>query len=102
MFIIIYRFEVVQELAKEFEQEWEELTLAFLNYADGLGSRLHKDAHGNYIAYAQWPDEKSWKEAGAKLPESAQKLITQMRSRCSKFEILHTLYAVKDLLKANP
>ncbi len=99
MFIVIYRFEVVQGLAKEFEQEWEELTFTFINYANGLGSRLHKDAHENYIAYAQWPDERSWNEAGAKLPESAQKLSAQMRSRCSKFEVLHTLYEVKNLLK---
>lgn len=102
MFIVIYKFEVIQGQELAFEAEWERLTHAFMNYADGLGSRLHKDDRGNYIAYAQWPDEKSWKEAGSKLPSSAQKLSKQMRDRCSKFEVLHTLYEVKNVLQANP
>lgn len=29
----------------------------------GLGSRLHKTAEGDYIAYAEWPDEETWRKA---------------------------------------
>ena len=29
----------------------------------GWGSRLHKQAAGVYIAYAQWPDEATWAKA---------------------------------------
>ena len=99
MFIVIYKFEVKKGLEKDFEEEWAALTHAFMDYANGLGSRLHKDDQENYIAYAQWPDQETWKEARAKLPAKAQKLSTKMRARCASFEILHTLNEVKDLLK---
>jgi quinol monooxygenase YgiN len=101
MFIVIYKFEVEKGLEKDFEEEWAELTHAFINYANGLGSRLHKDEQGNYVAYAQWPDQETWKEARIKLPEKAKKISKQMRARCSNVEILHTLNEVKDLLKTD-
>lgn len=102
MFIVIYKFEVIPGLEMVFEKEWEELTRAFIDHANGLGSRLHNNDKGTYIAYAQWPDETSWSKAGTALPEMTQKLSNQMRSRCSKFEVLYTLDEIKNLLQVKP
>jgi hypothetical protein len=41
------------------------MTEAIRDHRGGLGSRLHTDDDGWWIAYAQWPDRESWDFARA-------------------------------------
>ena len=63
MFAVIYRWQVVPGLEAQFEQGWRRGTERIAAEFGGWGSRLHKPEPGVYIAYAQWPDEASWKRA---------------------------------------
>ncbi|NDV42406.1 antibiotic biosynthesis monooxygenase family protein [Flagellimonas sediminis] len=100
-FIVIYKFQVKKGLEKDFEKDWEKLTHAFVNYSRGLGSRLHMDPSGIYIAYAQWPDQSTWTTAGSRLPEHAKALADTMRAKCENVEVLFTLDEIKNLLKTD-
>tara|TARA_R110000765_G_scaffold222003_1_gene326097 strand:- start:20786 stop:21091 length:306 start_codon:yes stop_codon:yes gene_type:complete len=99
MYAIIYKFNVIEGHENDFEIAWEKLTEAFMTYSGGLGSRLHKDKEGYYIAYAQWPDRETWKKAGSKLPKNTEKWIKAMKDSSEGTEILYELDVMNDLLK---
>lgn len=63
MFAVIYRWRVIPGLEAQFEQGWAAGTQAIAREFGGWGSRLHKAGEGVYVAYAQWPDEATWKKA---------------------------------------
>ena len=63
MFAVIYRWRVIAGLEAQFEAGWAAGTAAIAREFGGWGSRLHKAEEGVYVAYAQWPDEDSWKKA---------------------------------------
>ena len=63
MFAVIYRWQVVPGLEPQFEQGWKRGTERIAAEFGGWGSRLHKGENGTYVAYAQWPDEATWKTA---------------------------------------
>jgi len=60
MYVVIYSFQVKNGLEKSFEEAWKEMTKLFRDFAGSLGSRLHKGEGNLYIAYAQWPDKRTW------------------------------------------
>lgn len=99
MFVAIYRFEVKQGKEDVFIKAWHDLTELIYKYEGSLGSRLHKDDNGIYIAYAQWPDRKTWENAGNKLPEKANNIRNTMRIACNTIETVYELDCVDDLLK---
>ena len=49
----------------QFRSAWRRVTEAIRDNRGGLGSRLHVTPEGIWLAYAQWPDRKSWEEAGS-------------------------------------
>lgn len=63
MFAVIYRWRVVPGLEPQFEAGWRAGTERIAAEFGGWGSRLHAAGEGVYIAYAQWPDEATWKKA---------------------------------------
>ena len=63
MFAVIYRWRVIPGLEAQFEAGWRAGTARISQEFGGWGSRLHKAGEGVYIAYAQWPDEATWKQA---------------------------------------
>lgn len=63
MFAVIYRWQVVPGLEAQFEAGWRRGTERIAAEFGGWGSRLHKAADGAFVAYAQWPDEETWKKA---------------------------------------
>jgi hypothetical protein len=63
MYAVIYRWQVVAGLEAQFEAGWRRGTERIAAEFGGWGSRLHKQAEGVYIAYAQWPDEATWQHA---------------------------------------
>ncbi len=63
MFAVIYRWRVVPGLEAQFETGWRRGTERIAAEFGGWGSRLHKAGDGVYVAYAQWPDEATFKQA---------------------------------------
>lgn len=98
MFAVIYTFEIHTEMAQEFIQSWGELTELIKKYEGGLGSRLHKQEEGKYLAYAQWPDRDTWKNSGDKLPAEADDVWKRMKACCISSETTFTMDLEKDLL----
>jgi hypothetical protein len=99
MFCVIYRFKVLKGSETLFVEAWSALTELIYKYDGSMGSRLHLETAGVYIAYAQWPDRPTWKNAGTFVPEEAEKWRMQMRSSCESIETLHELNLETDLLK---
>lgn len=98
MHIVIYKFEVLQGREPQFKEAWAKLTQAFLNHAMSLGSRLHKDENGDFIAYAQWPNEETFLKSKEKLPGYTKGIVSQMETSCASIAILHKMNVEMDLL----
>lgn len=62
-FAVIYRWRIDPNLLDDFCQAWAEMTYLIRAYRGGLGSRLHRQADGIYLAYAQWPSRAAWLES---------------------------------------
>ena len=60
---MIYRWRVIAGREAQFEEGWRRGTERIAAEFGGWGSRLHKGEDGLYVAYAQWPDEATWKRA---------------------------------------
>jgi heme-degrading monooxygenase HmoA len=63
MFAVIYRWRVIPGLEAQFERGWAAGTAAIAAEFGGWGSRLHRGERNVYVAYAQWPDEATWRQA---------------------------------------
>lgn len=62
MFAVIYKFKIKSGMESKFEQAWAAMTFEFRDVHGGLGSCLHKDDNGNFIAYARWPSRELWEK----------------------------------------
>ena len=62
-FCVVYRFKVRSGREVDFQTAWCRLTEAYKRDRGGLGSRLHQAEDGLWLAYAQWPDKKTWEES---------------------------------------
>lgn len=100
MFAVVYQFKVIENMEAQFIAAWKQLTQLIYEYEGSLGSRLHKQNNGIYLAYAQWPNKSAWKNSGNKLPESAIKVRSLMKESCSSIETLYELDCIEDLLKS--
>ncbi len=74
----------------------------FFEHAGSLGSRLHQPKGGTYMAYAQWPDRKTWEASAKLLPPEAEAVKTALGACCERTEILHELAVATDLLQQFP
>jgi len=100
MFSVIYTFKVKEGKDKGFLDGWAGLTKLIYKHEGSLGSKVHKDKNGDYVAYAQWPSREAWKNAGANLPkEETDKFRSQMKDSCTAMETLFELDLVMDLTK---
>ncbi len=99
MFAVIYSFSVKPGQTSKFIEAWEELTRLIYTHEGSLGSRLHKTNASEFMAYAQWPDKKTWQESGKKLPDEADKWRNAMRLACDSIETRFELPVVSDFLK---
>lgn len=99
MFAVIYSFEVKEGKEKPFVEGWKGMTKLIYKHCNSLGSRLHKEKEGAYIAYAYWPSEEVWENSSNKLPDDkAEKWRKLMYESCQAIETLHKLNTVTDLL----
>ncbi|MGE3142256.1 MAG: antibiotic biosynthesis monooxygenase [Hyphomonadaceae bacterium] len=101
MFAVIYRWNVIPGREAQFEEGWREGTDAIRREFNGWGSRLHDAGTGQFIAYAQWPDEATWKAALAKrMYHSNEAARRKYRDAFypGTFETLHAMPVTADLL----
>lgn len=102
MFAVIYRWRVIPGLEAQFEAGWRRGTERIAAEFGGWGSRLHKAEEGVYIAYAQWPDEPTWKRAmESRMYHSDDEARRQYREAIvpGTFETLASGPVVADLLE---
>lgn len=101
MMAVIIAFDVIEGQESLFEQAWIDTTEAIYQHMGSLGSRLHRDENGRYIAYAQWT---ALADHGQSLPDAVKEARTRMRQTLvgGKPEVLHRLHGQVDLLKAFP
>lgn len=99
MFTVIYSFEVKSDHEKEFIDVWTALTKMLHRYANSKGSRLHKASTGQFIAYANWPNERLWNTADRKLPPEHKELRNKLKNACTKIETIYTSELLVDLLQ---
>ena len=100
MFSVIYTFKVKDGKDQDFLDSWTGLTKLIYKHEGSLGSKVHKDKNGDYVAYAQWPSRDVWENAGANLPkEESEKFRIQMKDSCSEIETLYELDLLVDLTK---
>ncbi|MEO0336123.1 MAG: hypothetical protein AAF202_07005, partial [Pseudomonadota bacterium] len=59
-FFVMYTFRVEAEKQEQFMEAWGALTSEVRLRYSSFGCNLHSTETG-FVAYAQWPDEKSWR-----------------------------------------
>jgi len=67
----------------------------------GLGSRLHKDQNGNYVAYAKWRNSNDWENAKALRSHEAEAVNLHMNETCNSIKTLFQLKEVHDLIESD-
>jgi heme-degrading monooxygenase HmoA len=101
MFAVIYRWQVVPGLEAQFEAGWKRGTERIAAEFGGWGSRLHRAADNIYIAYAQWPDEETWKRATEQRMRHSDDEARRMYRGAivpGTFETLYAMPVAADLL----
>jgi quinol monooxygenase YgiN len=96
-FCVVYRFDVVDGMDDAFVEAWAAMTEILATHGGALGSRLHRDADGRFVAYAQWPSRDAW-EATPPLP-GGDAARAAMRATLRGVEVLHTLDTTRDVLR---
>ena len=99
MFCVVYSFRVKKGCEVSFENSWKELTEVISKHANSNGSRLHKSKGNEYIAYASWPDKKTWEDGRSKLPKGSEVFSKKMKGCCSDIQTVYELDMLNDLLK---
>jgi heme-degrading monooxygenase HmoA len=62
MFAVIYKWKIKPGMESQFASSWEVMTIEFRDVHGGLGSCLHRDDSGHFIAYAKWPNRQPWEK----------------------------------------
>ena len=63
MFVAVYWWRVHPGKEEQFRAAWRRGTDLIREKYGSFGSRLHRDADGRFVGYAEWPDEKTWRAA---------------------------------------
>jgi len=100
MLSVLLEFEPIDGMEQEFILAWTECTEVIYENFGSLGSRLHRSNKGNFIAYAQWPDEDVYSRA-SEWPEHIIPVRNRLRSllKNGKPTVLHVFNVEVDLLK---
>ncbi len=99
MFIALYHWKVKESHEKNFLEGWHRRTEEIYQHCGSLGSRLHQAEDGTWVAYAQWPDRRTY-DAAQSIP--AIDAEARMMFRESIEEAYPDIYmsVIDDLLKA--
>jgi len=63
MFVAVYWWRVHPGKEQQFVGAWARGTDLIRERYGSFGSRLHRDADGRFVGYAEWPDEATWRRA---------------------------------------
>lgn len=63
MFVAVYWWKVKPGKEEQFRLAWHRGTEKITAKFGSNGSRLHREADGRFIGYAEWPDEATWQRA---------------------------------------
>jgi quinol monooxygenase YgiN len=63
MFVAIYWWRVHPGKEDQFRAAWSRGTDLIRERYGSYGSRLHRDADGRFVGYAEWPDRETWQRA---------------------------------------
>lgn len=108
MFVVVYRWAVKPGREQEFRKAWVDVTEANYKAYGSLGSRLHRNEDGDWVAYAQWPSrdawEKAWKRGVLANPAASaiMKNCVEEKSAQEQFFPTLSLEVTDDLLKTQP
>lgn len=97
MFNVIYRWKLQPGKEDQFQKAWAEATALIRTHRGGLGSRLHRCTDGTYLAYAQWPDQKTW-ERSSNVPLPQSSAMDQMKDAIVSSEAPVQMSLLMDLL----
>lgn len=95
MFIVMFEFVVKDGFEEQFISSWSKTTQGIYLFKGSLGSRLHRDNNGAFIAYAQWPDEETYRKAyDIEMSEEYEQHRKNMRDSLN-LESTRTLYEME-------
>lgn len=63
MFVAVYWWRVKPGKEDQFREAWRRGTREIARIHGGLGSRLHREVDGRFVAIAEWPDRATWQRA---------------------------------------
>ena len=98
-FTVIYRWTLKPGREDGFQRNWRLVTEHLRDTCGGLGSRLHRADDGTWVAYAQWPDRRSWAEAEV-AGQAARQAMAEMSAAVAERHEPVLLEPVADLLVA--
>lgn len=91
MVAVIYRGRIPSEHEAEYRELWQRIAAYFITHRGALGSRLHRTADGEFLAYSCWPDkatrDASWPGDDAPndlLPDEIKATIVRLKSLASE------------------
>jgi quinol monooxygenase YgiN/catechol 2,3-dioxygenase-like lactoylglutathione lyase family enzyme len=101
MFCVVYQWKVKPGKEDEFRETWRTITEAIFRQHGSLGSRLHKEDDGTWVAYAQWLSPEQWKNHAETL---GVELVRSRQAACLSEgpTVLLKLHVTDDLLATAP
>lgn len=105
MFIVMFEFVVRPGCEAHFLRVWPETTQGIYLFKGSLGSRLHRDKSGAFIAYAQWPDEATYRKAASITMSDKYESSRRLMHESLNLEATRTLYEMHietDYLQRRP
>ena len=105
MFVAVYWWRVHPGKEVQFRRAWRRGTELITQKYGSYGSRLHRDADGRFVGYAEWPDEATWQKAfDAKMvyddPEARRMFVDAVCD--APLEPAFTMEVTDDLLTIHP
>jgi heme-degrading monooxygenase HmoA len=103
MFVAVYWWRVHPGKEEQFRRAWRRGTDLIRERYGSLGSRLHRDADGRFVGYAEWPDEATWRKAfDQKMvyddPETRAAFVDAVAETPENADPIFTLTVTDDLL----
>lgn len=95
MFIVMFEFVVKKGFEEQFFASWPKVTQGIYLFKGSLGSRLHRDKSGAFIAYAQWPNEETYRKAASIGMSEDYEKQRQMMHDSLNLEATKTLYEME-------
>ena len=95
MFVVMFEFVVKTGYEEQFLSAWPKTTQGIFLFKGSLGSRLHRHKNDTFIAYAQWPDEETYRQAAKIEMSAAYEQQRQLMRESLNLESTKTLYEME-------